>query len=74
MTPPLRGITARVRLTSGELDAAVQAAAGHTNKEIASRMHLSVRTVESNLQRVYEKLGISGRHELPGALRDGPPI
>jgi DNA-binding CsgD family transcriptional regulator len=26
--------------------------------------------VESHLQRVYEKLGISGRHELAEALRD----
>jgi DNA-binding NarL/FixJ family response regulator len=33
-------------------------------------MHLSVRTVENRLQRVYEKLGISGRHELAAALED----
>jgi len=69
-TPPVRTITARARLTPGELDAALQAAAGRTNKEIASNMFLSVRTVESHLQRVYEKLGISGRHELAEALRD----
>jgi DNA-binding CsgD family transcriptional regulator len=35
-------------------------------------MYLSVRTVESHLQRVYEKLGISGRHEFAEALRDQP--
>ena len=73
-TPALRTVTTRVRLTPGELDAALQAAAGHTNKEIANKMQLSVRTVESNLQRVYEKLGISGRRELPAALRDGPAV
>jgi DNA-binding CsgD family transcriptional regulator len=61
-----------VRLTPGELDAAVQAATGQSNKQIASDMHLSVRTVESHLQRVYEKLGVSGRHELAEALRDHP--
>jgi DNA-binding CsgD family transcriptional regulator len=72
VTPSLRSVTARVRLTPGELDAALQAAAGRSNKEIAANMQLSVRTVESNLQRVYEKLGLSGRHELPDALRDGP--
>jgi DNA-binding CsgD family transcriptional regulator len=71
-TPPLRLITARVRLTAGELDTAVQAAAGRSNKQIAADMQLSVRTVESHLQRAYEKLGISGRRELAGALRDQP--
>jgi DNA-binding CsgD family transcriptional regulator len=33
---------------------------------------VSVRTVESHLQRAYEKLGISGRDELTAALRDQP--
>ncbi|MDT5054638.1 MAG: hypothetical protein QOI76_3926 [Frankiales bacterium] len=72
-TPPVRLIMARVRLTPGELDTAVQAAAGRSNKQIASDMHLSVRTVESHLQRVYEKLGVSGRHELADALSDQQP-
>jgi DNA-binding CsgD family transcriptional regulator len=35
-------------------------------------MQLSVRTVESHLQRAYEKLGISGRHKLASALGDQP--
>ena len=68
-TPPVGVITARVRLTPGELDTAVQAAAGRSNKQIATDMQLSVRTVESHLQRVYEKLGISGRRQLADALR-----
>jgi DNA-binding CsgD family transcriptional regulator len=72
LTPSVRSVTARVRLTPGELAAALQAAAGRTNREIAASMQLSVRTVESNLQRVYEKLGVSGRHELADALSDGP--
>jgi DNA-binding CsgD family transcriptional regulator/DNA-binding transcriptional ArsR family regulator len=71
-TPPVRFITARVRLTPGEFDTAMQAAAGRSNKQIAAEMQLSVRTVESHLQRSYEKLGISGRHELAAALRDQP--
>ncbi len=68
-TPPVGVITPRVRLTPGELDTAVQAAAGRSNKQIATDMQLSVRTVESHLQRVYEKLGISGRRQLADALR-----
>jgi DNA-binding CsgD family transcriptional regulator len=73
-TPPVQTITARVHLTPGELDAARQAASGRSNKQIASDMHLSVRTVESHLQRVYEKLGVSGRHELADALADLPTV
>ena len=73
-TPVVRTITARSRLTPGELDAAVQAAAGRSNKQIAADSHISVRTVENHLQRVYEKLGISSRRELADALRDQPGI
>jgi DNA-binding CsgD family transcriptional regulator len=71
-TPPVQTSTGRVRLTPGELDTASRAAGGRTNKQIASDLHLSVRTVESHLQRAYEKLGVSGRHELTEALRDLP--
>lgn len=71
-TPPLQTISARVHLTPGELDSALQAAAGRTNKQIAGDLHLSVRTIESHLQRAYEKLGVAGRHELAEALRDLP--
>jgi DNA-binding CsgD family transcriptional regulator len=71
VTPPVRAIGARVRLTPGELDTAARAA-GRSNKQIAGHLHLSVRTVESHLQRAYEKLGISGRQELAYALRDQP--
>ena len=70
VTPAVQAITARVFLTSGELDAARQAAAGRSSRQIAADMHLSVRTVESRLQKVYEKLGVCGRHELDGALAD----
>ena len=65
-------IGAWVRLTPGELDTVVQAAAGRSNKQVAGHLHLPVRTGESHLQRAYEKLGISGRHELPAALRHQP--
>jgi DNA-binding CsgD family transcriptional regulator len=74
VTPVVRTITARSRLTPGELDAAVQAAAGRSNKRIAADSHISVRTVENHLQHVYEKLGISSRRELADALRDQPGI
>jgi DNA-binding CsgD family transcriptional regulator len=37
---------------------------GRSNAEVAAELHLSVRTVESNLTRIYRKLGVRGRSEL----------
>ncbi|MUL65790.1 hypothetical protein BOO86_15045 [Mycobacterium sp. CBMA 234] len=68
MTPSLRSIRARARLTPGELETAVMAAAGRSNKDIADELVLSIRSIENRLQRVYEKLGISSRAALPDAL------
>jgi DNA-binding CsgD family transcriptional regulator len=55
-------------LTSLELEATLQAAAGLSNRQIADHMYLSVRTVECHLQHVYEKLGVDTRHDLADAL------
>jgi pimeloyl-ACP methyl ester carboxylesterase/DNA-binding CsgD family transcriptional regulator len=48
-------------LTDRELEVLEQVAAGSNNEEIASRMYLSVRTVERHLSNVYAKLGVSGK-------------
>ena len=72
VTPFVRAIGARAHLTPAELDTALQAATGSTDKQIAEMMHLSVRTVENRLHRAYQKLGISHRRELAEALRDLP--
>ncbi|MFP3900860.1 MAG: LuxR C-terminal-related transcriptional regulator [Acidimicrobiia bacterium] len=68
VTPALHAIEARARLTPAERETATLAASGRTNKEIAEQLYLSARTVENRLQRVYEKLGITGRTELAEAL------
>lgn len=39
-------------------------AAGHTNQEIADRLYLSIKTVETYKARLKEKLGIKGRAQL----------
>jgi two-component system, NarL family, response regulator NreC len=39
-------------------------ALGHTNREIAEQLDLSVRTVETHRAHVQQKLGLSGRPEL----------
>jgi DNA-binding CsgD family transcriptional regulator len=67
-TPALRAVEARARLTPAEREAALLAAAGHSNKEIADQLSLSVRSVESRLQHVYEKLGVPGRDQLSETL------
>lgn len=56
----------RDRLTAAELRVAREAAAGHTNAEIARRLHLSVNTVETHLKRVFAKLEIRSRRRLAG--------
>jgi DNA-binding CsgD family transcriptional regulator len=62
------------RVEAGELTPTEQriaelVAAGRTNAEVASELAISLRTVESNLTRVYRKLGVRSRTELTGRLR-----
>lgn len=73
MTPALVRIETQALLTARELEVAGLAAAGSSNREIAQHLYVSVRTVETQLQRVYEKLGVHGRDELPDALRPESP-
>ncbi len=47
----------RDQLTSAERRVVREAAAGHTNVEIARRLHLSKNTIETHLKRVFAKLG-----------------
>jgi DNA-binding CsgD family transcriptional regulator len=58
----------RDRLTPQELRIAEAAALGLTNREIASRLFVSPRTVGSHLSNVFRKLGISSRAQLRDAL------
>ena len=55
-------------LTDRELEIASLAADGLTSKQIAEQLHLSSRTVDNTLRRVYTKLGIAKRQQLAGAL------
>jgi DNA-binding CsgD family transcriptional regulator len=51
-------------LTDGERRIAELAAAGLTNRQVADAAFVSPKTVEANLARVYQKLGIRSRAEL----------
>ncbi|HEY7072050.1 MAG TPA: LuxR C-terminal-related transcriptional regulator, partial [Acidimicrobiales bacterium] len=68
VTPALHAVETRAVLTPAERETAVLAASGRANKEIAEQLHLSPRTVENRLQRVYDKLGVAGRGDLADAL------
>ena len=52
------------QLTAQEQRVATLAAAGHTNKQIAGTLSLSVKTIEYHLQQIYGKLGINSRRQL----------
>jgi DNA-binding NarL/FixJ family response regulator len=64
-------------LSEREAEVARLTAAGHSNKEIATRIGLSVKTVETYKARALEKLGLTGRADLvryavqQGWLQDG---
>ena len=51
-------------LSPSELRVAELAGSGLTNRQIATRLFLSPKTVEANLARAYGKLGIHSRAEL----------
>jgi DNA-binding NarL/FixJ family response regulator len=47
---------------------AVLAAEGLTNRQIAARLHVSVRTVESHIYRACTRLGLPDRPSLAAAV------
>jgi ATP/maltotriose-dependent transcriptional regulator MalT len=61
------------RLTAQEQRVARLAAAGHSNKNIAAQLTVSVKTIEFHLAKVYTKLGINSRHELTTGQRPPDP-
>ena len=60
----------RERLTARELEIALMAAQGLTDKVIGAQLHVSVRTVEGHLYRAYAKLEITDRNDLALILSD----
>lgn len=72
-TPALAAVARPLPLSSREREIVVLAAAGASNREIAERLTLSVRTVEGHLYRASAKLGAHDRHDL-AAILDGRAI
>jgi DNA-binding CsgD family transcriptional regulator len=65
-----RRVPARQGLSVSESAIAELVGVGMTNREVAAALHLSARTVEWNLSKVYRKLGVRSRTELARALAD----
>jgi DNA-binding CsgD family transcriptional regulator len=66
------------QLTASEKHVAELAAAGHSNKQIAQALFITIKTVEGHLSRAYAKLGITSRGQLTHSLQgqqssDSPP-
>ncbi|WP_181382378.1 helix-turn-helix transcriptional regulator [Streptomyces sp. CG 926] len=68
VTPGLLCLGSAASLSAREREIASLATTGITNKQIADELHLSTRTVENHLQRVYTKLGIMSRRDLATRL------
>ncbi|MDX3224855.1 helix-turn-helix transcriptional regulator [Streptomyces sp. ME19-01-6] len=66
--PDLPGRDQGAGLSESELRVAILAANGNSNREIALQLCVTMSTVEQHLTRVYRKLRISRRQQLPKSL------
>ena len=59
-----------VRMTKRERQVIELVSEGHTNKEIAQKLHLSTYTVKSHVHNILEKLALSTRVQIAKYLHD----
>jgi ATP/maltotriose-dependent transcriptional regulator MalT len=71
--PRRASLTGLEALTPSERRVAELAAAGMSNPEIAQAVFVTLNTVEGHLRRVYQKLSVGSRTQLPAALRSAAP-
>ena len=71
-TPALEGLDVSLPLTAREHEIAGLAARGLSNREIADRLVVSVRTVDNHLHNAYTKLGITDRSDLAAIVLPEP--
>ena len=61
--------TPRATLSATENEIVELVVAGRSNKEVAQALHLSPKTVEWNLSKIYRRLGVRSRTELAAGRR-----
>ncbi|WP_306337334.1 LuxR family transcriptional regulator [Streptomyces sp. KL118A] len=62
---PAPSAAGAARLTEPEQRVAALAAFGYTNREISAKLYVTTSTIEQHLTKIYRKLGISRRSQLP---------
>jgi DNA-binding NarL/FixJ family response regulator len=67
-TPALRQATERLPLTEREVEIVMMIGQGLSNRSIAERLTVSVRTVESHVYRAMMKTGTTDRDQLAALL------
>lgn len=60
----IKADTAIARLTPREREVVALIARGYSYREAAARMTISVKTLESHMGNIFEKLSVASRHEL----------
>ncbi len=73
VTPAIRSAARPLPLSSREHEVAVLVAEGLTNREVADRLTVSVRTVENHIYRACAKLDLCDRENLAAVVRRRPP-
>jgi DNA-binding CsgD family transcriptional regulator/energy-coupling factor transporter ATP-binding protein EcfA2 len=63
-TPAVVATARPLPITSREIEIADLVTAGLSNRQIANRLYISVRTTEGHLYRIFAKLGINSRDQL----------
>jgi DNA-binding NarL/FixJ family response regulator len=57
-------------LTGRELEVAELITARHTNREIAEQLFLSLKTVETHVRNIFNKLDVSSRTDIARRLEE----
>lgn len=71
-SPAIRATARPLPITAREREIAVLIGRGMTNREIADRLTVSVRTVEGHIYRACIKLDVADRDSLAGVVNDAP--